>query len=232
LKIAILADIHGNATALQTVLQQAKRKGVEQLYIAGDLMGYYFEPLKVLELLNSWSSFIVRGNHEDYLEKARTNNVFLQECTKRYGPGLEIALEQLNDAQLDTLASLPHPLHTTIENLSFLLCHGAPWNVDQYIYPDAESELFEKCAMGKYDFIILGHTHYPMKKIVGNTQIINPGSIGQPRNRQPGAHWILFDTQHSSYEFCCEQYDATDLLRACRQIAPDHLYLEEVLTRQ
>jgi len=68
MKIGILANIHANHLALEAVLNRSKKEGVELLLIAGDLVGYYFEPLKVIQLLDPWDKVVIRGNHEEYLK--------------------------------------------------------------------------------------------------------------------------------------------------------------------
>ena len=67
MKLGLLGDIHSNNLALQAVLAAASSSGVEKLLITGDLVGYYYAPLEVLEMLQPWDRHIVRGNHEDML---------------------------------------------------------------------------------------------------------------------------------------------------------------------
>jgi putative phosphoesterase len=230
-KIALLGDIHGNDLALQVVLTAASAAGVEKLLVTGDLVGYYFSPLKVLELLYPWNKHVVRGNHEDMLVAARGDELFLTQVDKRYGTGLRVAIEQLNPQQLDELCALPHPLALDIDGCKTLLCHGSPWSINQYIYPDASSELFESCASGGFDLVVQGHTHYPMSHRVGKTLVVNPGSVGQPRNCSPGASWAIFDTNNQSLQFRNEKYDSSSLVQNCQQRHPELPYLAEVLTR-
>ena len=232
MKLALLGDIHGNHLALQVVLTAVSSSGAGKLLVTGDLVGYYFAPLKVLEMLQPWSRYVVRGNHEDMLNSARSNPEFLNQMDASYGTGLRIALEQLSEEQIDELCSLPHPLELMIDGCRILLCHGTPWDNNQYVYPDAQQTLLERCALQEFDLIVLGHTHFPMLHLVGRTQVVNPGSVGQPRNRKPGAQWALFDTATRSLEFHCEQYDASDLVQECQQRHPELPYLAEVLARK
>jgi len=231
-KIALMGDIHGNDLALQAVLDAAVSAHVEKLLLTGDLIGYYFAPLRVLELLNSWSYEVVRGNHEEMLGRARADFLYLSTINARYGSGVEIALNQLNKKQLDELCALPHPLELEIDGVRVLLCHGSPWDLDQYLYPDAFQGMFADLSLLNYDLIVMGHTHYPMQRQIMNTLVVNPGSVGQPRNHQPGAHWALFDTDNRCLEFRHEQYDSSRLEYDCRQRHPELPYLAEVLTRK
>lgn len=231
MKLALLGDIHGNHLALQAALAAAASSGAEKLLVTGDLVGYYHYPLNVLELLRPWDSYVVRGNHEDMLGVARSDPAFLTQVDARYGSGLRIAIEQLDTQQIDELCGLPHPLELVIDGCRILLCHGTPWDNDLYVYPDAKPELLERCAVQEFDLVVLGHTHYPMCHQIGGTLLVNPGSVGQPRNRKPGAHWALFDTESREVTLRCEAYDAGSVIAESRRRHPDIPYLAEVLER-
>jgi putative phosphoesterase len=230
-KLALLSDIHGNHFALQAALDAAADAGADALAVSGDLVGYYFEPLRVVELLLAWDCHLVRGNHEEMLAKAISDPDFLLEVDARYGTGLRCAIEQLDLEQLVMLAELPSTLRLQIGDGRILLCHGSPWNVDQYIYPSASDELLARCAAQEFDLVMLGHTHYPMLRQIGATLLVNPGSVGQPRNRVRGAHWALYDTETHSVDFRVEPYDMSALVDECRRRHPDLPYLSEVLLR-
>ena len=227
----MLGDIHGNALALRNVLLAAEKQQVEALLITGDLVGYYFSPLEVLKLLEPWSKYLVRGNHEDMLSVARSNPSFLTKVNARYGSGLQMAIEQLSGVQLDELCALPHHVEIEIEKYKVLLCHGSPWSTKEYIYPDADKKLLKRCSDTGFDVIVHGHTHYPAKHVVGKTLLVNPGSVGQPRNRQSGAHWAIFDAKTGEVQFRCEAYDPTQIMKECAQKNPELPYLAEMLIR-
>lgn len=226
-----MGDIHSNQLALRAVLEAAAIAEVDRLLVTGDLIGYYFAPLQVLELLRGWTCDVVRGNHEEMLSKARNDASYLAIVDARYGTGVRVALEQLSSIELDSLCSLPHPLELDIDGCRILLCHGTPWNMNQYIYPDADQGMLARCLPKNYDLVVMGHTHYPMLKKIGNTSLINPGSVGQPRDRKPGACWALFDTSDHSIELRREKYDSSSLVRECQSRHPELPYLSEVLQR-
>lgn len=232
MKLALMGDIHGNDLALQAVLEAAAAAKVDRLLVTGDLVGYYFAPLRVLELLSGWKCDVVRGNHEEMLSKARSDENYLATVEMRYGSGVQVALEQLSSTQLDSLCSLPHPLELDIDGSRILLSHGAPWNLNQYIYPDADQEMLARYLPQNYNLVVMGHTHYPMLRHVGSTVVVNPGSVGQPRDWKPGACWALFDTKDHSVELRRESYDFSSLLRECQLRHPELPYLADVLERK
>ena len=229
MRIALLGDIHGNSFALEAVLGAARASRVEKLLITGDFVGYYFWPRDVLDMLAEWDIGAVRGNHEEMLVNALSATTFLEKINVAYGTGLSVAIETLTISQLDWLSQLPHPRSFEFDGRSLLLCHGSPWNVDQYVYPDAKDDLLESCAVSGYDWVVMGHTHYPMVKRVGKTLLVNPGSVGQPRNRIPAAHWALLDTASQELNLMTEPYDVSPVVAAATQRHPELPYLGNVL---
>lgn len=230
--VGLLGDTHGNALALEAVLAAASKAAVEELVFTGDFVGYYFSPRRVLELLSDWKVHCVRGNHEDMLQEARINQAVLPGLEARYGSGLRIALEELDPAQLDWLINLPRVKEVVFDSCRILLCHGSPWDTDQYIYPDANADLLMRCALPEFDFVIMGHTHYPMIKKVARTTLINPGSVGQPRHRVPGACWAVLDTQTREINFRNETYAIQTVIDEAKDRHPEIPYLAQVLGRK
>lgn len=231
MKVALLGDIHGNHLALASVLAAAQRYSVERLLITGDLVGYYFAPDRVLELLEPWNKVMVRGNHEEMLSSVIKDISLLTRLEAKYGSGLRMAVEKLSDDQLSELTELPATLNIEIDSRRVLLCHGSPWDTDQYIYPDAQEEILTRCASPEIDVVVMGHTHYPMVRKVGATLLVNPGSVGQPRNRCPGAAWAIYDTDVGEVTRCHENYDYRPLMDEARTRHPELPYLAEVLER-
>jgi putative phosphoesterase len=231
MKLALIGDIHGNERALQAVLEAASAANVDRLLVTGDLVGYYFAPLQVLDLLSKWKCDVVCGNHERMLAAARSNPAYLAKVDARYGSGVRVALDQLHSKQLDDLCTLTHPVKLTVDGSQILLCHGAPWDLDQYVYPDADPYMFARSASQNCDLVVMGHTHYPILKQIGNTIVVNPGSVGQPRDLKPGACWALFDTENHKIELRRECYDSSGLVRECKLRHPELPYLADVLER-
>ncbi|MFD2206860.1 metallophosphoesterase family protein [Kiloniella antarctica] len=230
MKIALLADIHGNAYALSAVLEAAERAGAVRLLIAGDLTGYYPDVVSVLAMLDAWDWVSVGGNHEAMLKDWR-NGLNRDVILNKYGSALKTAFEELSDQQIEMLVSLPSIFDVEIKGRRVRICHGTPWNRDEYAYPDAKHEVKEHFAEDLSDLVIFGHTHYPTQWQVGETLIVNPGSTGQPRDRKPGACWALWNVETNVVEFHREAYDMEKLIARCKVSDPNTPFLWNVLTR-
>lgn len=232
MRIAVLGDIHGNVLALAAALSGARREGVDALCITGDYVGYYYHPKEIFSLLEPWTKYMVRGNHEDMLMRAASDEEFLASCTARYGNGLRCALDTLDAVCVASLGALPERLELELDGRRILLAHGAPWDTDEYLYPDATDALWARVADEGADFVFLGHTHHRLIRQVGTTTVINPGSVGQPRDRNDGACWALLDTATSAIQHFAEPYDVSAVIDEAHRFDPDLPYLSEVLNRR
>ena len=232
MRIGLLADIHGNGHALISVLKSAKEKKIEKLLCCGDYIGYYYEPNKVLSQLNEWDWEGVSGNHEEMLKDwiSETNRTKTQ---AKYGSGIAIAANELTNESAAYLYEMPSNCKIQIENYKIILCHGSPWDRDLYIYPDAKQELIDKLFNydSDFDMLVYGQTHYPAFWRKKHQIIINPGSVGQPRDRKPGASWAMWDTASHRVSFHREEYDTKPLIDMCQKYDPAMQYLHEVLVR-
>lgn len=232
MRLAVLSDIHGNSDALEATLRQAKLLGVDHLAVLGDLVGYYHDARKVIDLLSAWPATIIKGNHEVLLEQARLDSSVLVSIAKKYGSAHATALESLSTNELDWLSALPHPHVEQFGAMRVFLCHGSPENLDQYVYPDSEPSVFEQFKKNNSDIILCGHTHHAFTRVYDNTWILNPGSVGQPRDGGAGAAaWALLDTELRTSRMLRTAYDTSRIIKISNDRDPDHPYLQNVLSR-
>ncbi len=231
MKIGILSDIHGNYIALEAVLVAAKKEGVERFLVLGDLVGYYYHPDKVIELLQSNQIDIIKGNHEVILEDLSKSKIDNQLILHKYGSGHKIALEKLNETQLNWLFGLPEQLSVEIDNVRFQLNHGSPNLIDEYIYPNANIEILENCNSNEHDFVLIGHTHYAFSFKCKNSVLINCGSVGQSRQKGGYAFWTIVNTANKSFCSQMTPYDIRPLLEEIKFVDPNYSYSTEILQR-
>lgn len=229
MRLGVLGDVHGNAAALAAVLEDARAQRVELLLITGDLVGYYYRPDEVVRMLEGWSCELVQGNHEALLGIAMKDGAVREAYRARYGHGLEMALARLRPQTLIYLSALPLRRDLTIGSRRVILCHGAPWNPEAYIYPDAPPEDLQRCADEGADVVCMGHTHYPMARMVGPSLLLNPGAVGQPRDGDPRASWARLELPTLAVELRRVPYPAERVAAEARQLDPAVPYLADVL---
>lgn len=227
MKVAILADIHGNIDALNAVISSAKSENVTNYIIAGDLVGYYYGATEVVETINNLNHIAIRGNHEDLLSKWFAEPSARPDIRRKYGS----SFNGFSMDFFDNVLKLPKIRHFVLDDKKTLLCHGTPWNHDEYLYPDADEKKIEQLFAEQQDMLIFGHTHYPVVWENSSQIIVNPGSVGQPRDRKRGACWALWDTKEHIVDLRREVYDMDNLIRLCEVNDPELRYLQDVLTR-
>jgi len=233
MKVGIISDIHGNLPALEVVFKAGKKNNIEQWVFLGDLVGYYYWPYECIQLLDEHSVSCISGNHDRMLcDIYNGNNDLLKKITLKYGVAINQALKSLPDEQLKWLCSLPSKKELSIDGYNVLLCHGSPWNMDFYVYPDANASIRNRMIETGHDLILFGHTHYPVVWRESGKFIVNPGSVGQPRDFKPGASWAIWDTTDNKIIQKREYYDYNHVIKACCQYDPGNLYLQNVLTRR
>ena len=177
MKAAVLADIHANLPALQAVLEDLPP--VETVVCLGDVVGYYADPNEVCELLRDRSIPTIRGNHDAYVIGALTPHPDRVAAYRTVW-----TREVLRPDHLTWLKSLPAHLKFHWEQLNVNIHHATSWSEEGYLYPD--SERLKEIQLAKNEFLILGHTHWPMLKQCGEGFVLNPGSVG---NRVIATPW-------------------------------------------
>ena len=220
-RIAVISDIHSNWQALKAVWARILELGCDQVYCLGDIVGYGARPIECLEHLRQFEVTCVQGNHD-----ALVADGSLQLNFNVYSlAAVEHNRMQLNSEQLEYLNSLPTEMEP---EPGIILAHGSPGDRDRYLIyrPDfimLSALLSDKMkGEGGPGLCFFGHTHLPvafdghdfidrsMVKVPINHQemmMLNPGSVGQPRDRDPRASFLYVDRQDETINFERVEYD-------------------------
>ncbi|GGL64315.1 metallophosphoesterase family protein [Halocalculus aciditolerans] len=195
MRVALLADIHANQPALEAVL--ADLPPVEQVVCLGDIVGYNPMPSACVELVRKHADVVVQGNHDRLVETP-----LRMAGNQMAHAGLEYAQDALSSEQRAWLRDLPE--RATVDN-NYLAVHSHPTRTDAYVFPDDVSELAE--ASETYDGVLLGHTHIQDVSEIDGTVVVNPGSVGQPRDGDPRAAYAILDLASGDISLRRAHYD-------------------------
>ena len=196
MRVCVISDIHGNYSALKKCIRESKKLNVEKYLCLGDYVGYYYEPEKCIDLLLNLNAVCIKGNHETVFFKTLESKKKAEKFSKIYGNSIFKNLKLLKKKHIVFLKSLRSQFRFSLNKKKFFLAHGSPWNKNFYLYPNVKEVWFKKLLKYKFDYCVLGHTHIPMiKNLTSNKVVLNPGSIGQPRNKSANAQWLIFDTK-------------------------------------
>ena len=227
----MLSDIHGNADALRVVLDEFNRQNIRELLFLGDLVGYYPFASECLLMLAEFQVTRVRGNHDQVaIDCHATQTVPSEAYTREYGHALERSLAEQNEALTHFLAETALTSRIERGGRVLQLVHGAPWDaLEGRIYPDFRDwRRFDGVAV---DAVLFGHTHFALQHHHGSIFLLNPGSVGQARNRSGVACAAMLDVDTLEATPVELPYDSERIIADARFHDPDLPYLVEVLTR-
>jgi putative phosphoesterase len=185
MKIGLIADPHSNLAAFKAVLKDMPR--VDQIICIGDLVGYAAEPNEVVNLARSKRMKVVMGNH-DYAAVTRDVRGFNSLAAQA---ALWTA-DKLSEENLKFLSNLPTQLKLNLKQKLYVV-HGSPRDpLNEYVFPDYPNRELARILEGvDADIVALAHTHVPMKRMIMGKLVVNPGSVGQPRDRDPRASYAV-----------------------------------------
>lgn len=226
-----MSDVHGNYDSFQQAISYINHQKVDVIFFLGDVVGYYYESLLIIdELMKLENLFIVLGNHDYmFLEMYNSKNEqLIRNYKQKYGSSFDEFFVKVNKDQINFLASIPISKRVEIDGVKFALFHGGPSDpLYQKIYPDT---LVDDFHFIDADVFLLGHTHYRMNRIDGSKIIINPGSLGQPRDGK-AASFLIYDTTTKESVFVDVQFDIKQLKKQVKTRSSEPSYLTNVLAR-
>ncbi len=222
--IAIISDIHGNLPALDAVLDDIAVKKVDAIYCLGDLVGYYCYFNEVVEKIIDLNIPCIIGNHDYAL--AYNNGIIERSktCTKILGWQLENAQQKT----ISYIKSLPKEMTIRFGNKSIFFVHGGLLDpIDEYLF-DVNEHYFTKNNF-THDILITGHTHLISYKKFYNGRIwLNPGSVGQPRDFDNRASYLLLSDSFD-VQFVRVEYDYVKVVEKMQQLGFES-YISDTLT--
>jgi predicted phosphodiesterase len=194
MRVAVLADIHGNLPALEAVLRDIAVSGADAIVLDGDLADGPMpaQTMEVLEGLGSRAVW-VRGNTDRWLADAfdgvfqpsglssNPPEAYFTWCATRIGPG-----------HRDRLASLPLSVTLEVDGLGpVAFCHATARDDNEFILVDSPVGHYQAAFAGLAEqTVVVGHTHMPFDRLADTRRVINPGSVGLPYGHA-GAAWAL-----------------------------------------
>lgn len=216
MKVALLSDIHGNIDALQAVFDHLP--SVDAVIVAGDVLGYYPFFEECIVKLQQREAHCICGNHEAYQRgmlplPAKSVLQWFRQMFER----------DASRSARRWLEGLSTSLEILFEGERMMVCHGSPWSMTEYIQPDfSDWQRFEAVAA---DTIVLGHTHRPMKVRRGKKLLVNPGSVGQPRDGDSRAAYAVYDVEKKEVAFHRVAYDVERLVETMLRLEHGERYL-------
>ena len=190
MRVAALADIHGNLPALEAVLRDVALENVDAIVFCGDVASGPM-PAESIELLRRVADArFVRGNADRGIVETFDG----RPAADMRGPLADWCAARIDREQRDFLASFVDTVRVDVGGLGrVLFCHASPRNdVDVFTVESSDDRVRALMAGVDADVVVCGHTHMQFDRRAGSLRIVNPGSVGMPYG-EPGAYWALLD---------------------------------------
>lgn len=182
MKIAFISDIHGNAIALDAVLQDIEKQGMDQIYVLGDICYRGPEPKRSLDLVRSLHTEVIKGNADEWVVRGVQKGEVADKILELMNLERQWTVKQLQPTDIEYLESLPTTLNLTIEDFQLSAFHATPTSLFDVILPNADDNQIETNLMqvqGSQVFIY-AHIHKPYIRYINGKVILNIGSVGLP----------------------------------------------------
>lgn len=218
MRIGIIADLHANLEAVLAVFEELDRRNPDRIFCLGDLSGYNAQPNEVIEILRERDIPTIMGNH-DAAVCGLEDPWFFRSAAKK---AIEWQAREIAEENRLWLGRSPEQM---VFSRTLLGVHGSPSNRDDYIIDWLDAMRQMEFLNGRdINVCFFGHSHRPsffsekgpeLQVSAGsvhelrprNRYFINPGAVGQPRDRDPRAAFGMFDTEKLTFEFCRVEYD-------------------------
>ncbi len=219
MRLAVLADIHGNIDALEATLEHIKKQYIEQIVVAGDIVIGAPCSLECWNIIQSLGCVVIRGNHERYLFDYASPNALASWQTERYAP-IHQAHQQFSGEAIDTMRNLP--AHHQIEDL--LIVHASYRNdVDAVVETSGEEELEQMFAGSFSPYIIRAHNHVWFECAWGSRKLYSIGSVGLPLNGDTRVQYAVVEENNGTWNVE-RHYISYDLQRAVKRFEENHYF--------
>jgi putative phosphoesterase len=221
MKILVISDIHGNYHALDRVLQSVR---YDALLCCGDIVVDYPFPEQCIKALKDTAAHVCFGNNDFNVAYGQKPSVQLAEkyahLAKDLDRSTELTVASLSDDSINYLQKLPRDCRFTLDGISCCMNHTAPrMSVHDYLdHATPLSELADHYYDIQADVIFTGHTHIPYVKNIGEKVLVNPGSIGEPRDGDPRASYAIVDTATGGIELGRLEYDISETIEVLKEL--------------
>lgn len=234
MKFAFISDIHGNAVALEAVLEDIEKKKVDKTYVLGDLAYRGPEPKRSIELVQNLNTEVVKGNADEWIVRGVNEGEVPAQALDLMNKERDWTVSMLDEKDIDYLRNLPYDLAFQQDGISLYGFHALPDSLFEVVLPDEEERMVERKIITKMnaDIYLYGHIHKSYIRNINGKTLINLGSVGLPFDGIKKASYAIVEVNDGNFSTSIERvdYDTEKVIEKYKEVDyPNKEMMEKII---
>lgn len=217
MKIAFIADIHGNSVALERVLEDIKKRRADKIVVLGDICFRGPDPKGSLEKIRELETDVIKGNADEWIVRGIKKGEVPDQAYEMMTREREFGVAKLSEEDIQYLKNLPEEVKIAVGPYTIHGFHATPNSLFKNVMPDIADETIEKVLMvdKTADIYVYAHIHKPFVRFLNGKIIMNTGSVGLPFDGVPLASYGIIEVagKHVKAEILRVEYDVEAVVK-------------------
>ncbi|MCP3027930.1 metallophosphoesterase [Halobacillus sp. A5] len=221
MRLAFIADIHGNARALESVLEDINKRSVDQLFVLGDLSYRGLEPQKCVEMIQELDAKVIKGNADEWIVRGVQEGEVPAEVLEDMNEEKDWSSSQMSSEAISYLDNLDDEINEDFEGVHVHGYHATPEDLFEVVLPsETEDAMKERLMTNEMaDIYVYGHIHKPYIRHIDGKIIINTGSVGLPFDGLAQPSYAMVDVEDGGVQTSIirTNYDLEELVEDVKE---------------
>jgi len=231
MKLAFISDVHGNAMALDAVLEDIKKREIDQIIVLGDICYRGPEPKRSLDLVRSLNTDVIKGNADEWIVRGIKKGEVPESVHAMMSKERDWSATKLDDESVNYLKNLQDELKLEFDSIKIHAFHATPTSLFNVVPPDESNEkVLEKLVTNDADIFIYGHIHKSFVRFIGGKCMVNTGSVGLPFDGLNKASYAIVEINESNFDISIARVDY-DVNKVIKQFDQSDYPNKEVMVK-
>ncbi|WP_174729238.1 metallophosphoesterase family protein [Mesobacillus harenae] len=217
MKIAFISDMHGNAKALDAVLDDIKNKGIDKTLVLGDICYRGPEPKRSLDLVRSLNTEVIKGNADEWVVRGVQTGEVPEQAIELMNKERDWTVSQLGQSDIDYLSSLPTQINLEADGTTIHGFHATPDSLFEVVLPNTDDDVLDTKLMqaANAHVYVYAHIHKPYIRYLNGKVIMNIGSVGLPFDGLAKASYGLIEIEDGNLKTSIQRvsYDVESVVK-------------------
>lgn len=201
MRLAFLSDIHGNAVALEAVLEDISKRNIDKIIVLGDISYRGPEPKRALELVKSLNTDVIKGNADEWVVRGIKEGEVAESAFQMMNKERDWIYKQLNEEDIRYLDELPTEMKLEAEDIMIHAFHATPSSLFDVVQPfESDAALIDKLMRSDADLFVYAHIHKPFIRYIEGKCLMNIGSVGLPFDGLTKSSYAIVDIKEGDFQ--------------------------------